>query len=158
MNKVMLIGNVGIEPEVKYFDADQAVANVRLATTEKSYTLPNGTRIPERTDWHNLVFYRRLAKVVENYVHKGDKLYVEGRIQYRLYDDKRGIQRTAVEIIVDSMEMLTPKSDKDSVMNAAPATSATPIGSATSATPTTPLDAASSVAPASPAAPTTVPF
>lgn len=151
----MLIGNVGIEPEVKYFDADQAVANVRLATTEKSYTLPNGTRIPERTDWHNLVFYRRLAKVVENYVHKGDKLYVEGRIQYRQYDDKRGIQRTAVEIIVDSMEMLTPKSDKDSMMTApttpAPAP-ATPAASATSATPTTPLD------PASPAAPTTVPF
>lgn len=126
MNKVMLIGNVGIEPEVKYFDADQAVANVRLATTEKSYTLPNGTRIPERTDWHNLVFYRRLAKVVENYVHKGDKLYVEGRIQYRQYDDKRGIQRTAVEIIVDSMEMLTPKSDKDNAMPAVPVAPVTP--------------------------------
>lgn len=122
----MLIGNVGIEPEVKYFDADQAVANVRLATTEKSYTLPNGTRIPERTDWHNLVFYRRLAKVVENYVHKGDKLYVEGRIQYRQYDDKRGIQRTAVEIIVDSMEMLTPKSDKDNAMPAVPVAPVTP--------------------------------
>lgn len=122
MNKVMLIGNVGVEPDVKYYDTDQAVANVRLATTEKSYTLPNGTRIPERTDWHNLVFYRRLAKVVESYVHKGDKLYVEGRIQYRQYDDKRGVQRTAVEIIVDSMEMLSPKSEKEKSIPAAPNT------------------------------------
>lgn len=106
----MLIGNVGTDPEVRYYDADQCVVNLRLATTERGYTLPNGTTVPDRTDWHNLVFYRRLAKVVEQYVHKGDKLYVEGRIQYRQYDDKRGIQRLATEIIVDSMEMLTPKS------------------------------------------------
>ena len=112
MNKVMLIGNVGLEPDIRYFEADQAVASVRLATMEKGYTLPNGTKVPDRTDWHNLVFYRKLAKVVEQYVHTGDKLYVEGRLQYRLYDDKRGVQRTATEIIVDSMEMLTPKSER----------------------------------------------
>lgn len=112
MNKVMLIGNVGVEPDVRYYEADQAIASVRLATTEKGYTLPNGTKVPDRTDWHNLVFYRRLARVVEQYVHTGDKLYVEGRLQYRKYDDKNGVQRTAVEIIVDSMEMLTPKTEK----------------------------------------------
>lgn len=106
----MLIGNVGLDPDVRYFEADQAVATVRLATTEKGYTLPNGTRVPDRTDWHNLVFYRRLAKVVEQYVHKGDKLYVDGRLQYRSYDDKKGMQRTATEIIVDNMELLTPRS------------------------------------------------
>lgn len=111
MNKAILIGNVGIDPEVHYYDTDQCVANLRLATTERGYTLPNGTVVPDRTDWHNLVFYRRLAKVVEHYVHKGDKLYVEGRIQYRQYDDKRGIQRLATEIIVDSMEMLTPRNN-----------------------------------------------
>ena len=88
MNKAMLIGNVGVEPEVKYYDKDQAVAQVRLATTERGYTLPNGTQVPDRTDWHNIIFYRSLAKIVENYVHKGDKLYVEGRIRYRNYDDK----------------------------------------------------------------------
>lgn len=110
MNKVMLIGNVGTEPEVRYFEADSCVARVRLATTEKGYVLQNGTRVPDRTDWHNLVFYRKLAKVVEQYVHKGDKLYVDGRLQYSQYDDKRGIQRVATEIIVDNMEMLTPKS------------------------------------------------
>ena len=74
MNKVMLIGNVGKEPEVRYYEADQAVAQLRLATTERGYTLQNGTQVPERTEWHNLVFYRRLAKLVEQYVHKGDKL------------------------------------------------------------------------------------
>ena len=108
MNKVMLIGNVGVEPEVRYYEADQAVAQVRLATTERGYTLPNGTQVPEHTDWHNLVFYRNLAKVVEKYVHKGDKLYVEGRIRYRHYDDQRGQRRFVTEILVENMEILTP--------------------------------------------------
>ena len=109
MNKVILIGNVGAEPEVRYFDQDQAVANVRLAMTERGYTLANGTKVPDRTDWHNLVFYRRLAKIVEQYVHTGDKIYVDGKIQYRQYDDKKGIQRTTTEVIVDNLELLTPK-------------------------------------------------
>lgn len=106
----MLIGNVGKEPDVHYYDADQAVAQVVLATTEKGYTLTNGTQVPDHTDWHNLVFYRALAKIVERYVHKGDKLYVEGKIRYRSYDDKQGKRRYITEIYVDNMEMLTPKS------------------------------------------------
>lgn len=106
----MLIGNVGKEPDVRYYEADQAVAQVSLATTEKGYTLPNGTQIPDRTEWHNLVFYRSLAKIVEKYVHKGDKLYVEGKIRYRFYDDKQGKRRFVTEIYVDNMELLTPKS------------------------------------------------
>lgn len=105
----MLIGNVGKEPEVRYFEADQAIAQVSLATTERGYTLQNGTKVPDHTDWHNLVFYRGLAKVVEKYVHKGDKLYVEGRIRYRSYDDPQGRRRYVTEIYVDNMEMLTPK-------------------------------------------------
>ena len=120
MNKVLLIGNVGLDPDVRYYEADQCVAHLRLATTEKGYTLPNGTHVPDRTDWHNLVFYRKLAKVVEQYVHKGDKLYVEGRLQYRQYDDKRGIQRVATEIVVDSMEMLTPKNNSQSAQPVQP--------------------------------------
>lgn len=119
MNKVMLIGNVGAEPDVRYYEADQCVATLRLATTEKGYTLQNGTRVPDRTDWHNLVFYRRLAKVVEQYIHKGDKIYVDGRLQYRQYDDKRGIQRLATEIIVDNLEMLTPKAVSQNAMQTA---------------------------------------
>ena len=109
MNKVMLIGNVGKEPDVHYYDADQAVAQVVLATTEKGYTLTNGTQVPDHTDWHNLVFYRALAKIVERYVHKGDKLYVEGKIRYRSYDDKQGKRRYITEIYVDNMEMLSVK-------------------------------------------------
>lgn len=109
MNKVMLIGNVGIEPEVRYVDSDVAVASIRLATTEKGYTMQNGTVVPDRTDWHNLVLWRGLAKIVEKYVHKGDKLYVEGKIHTRSYDDKQGIKRYVTEIYVDNMEMLSSK-------------------------------------------------
>ena len=109
MNKVMLIGNVGQEPDVRYFEQDQAVAQVRLATTERGYTLQNGTQVPDHTDWHTLVFYRQLAKIVERYVHKGDKLYVEGRLRYRAYDTQKGERRYVTEIYVDNMEMLSPK-------------------------------------------------
>ena len=112
MNKVMLIGNVGKDPDIHYYDSDQAVAQLRLATTEKGYSLPNGTQVPDRTDWHNLVFYRRLAKIVETYVRKGDKLYVEGRLKYRVYDDAKGQRQYTTEVVVDSMEMLTPKSQR----------------------------------------------
>ena len=78
MNKAILIGNVGRDPNVKYFEGGRAVAQVTLATTERGYTLQNGTQVPDRTEWHNLVFRNGLAQTVEKYVHKGDKLYVEG--------------------------------------------------------------------------------
>ncbi len=110
MNKILLIGNVGREPVVRYYEADQAVAQVTLATTERGYTLPNGMQVPDHTDWHNLVFYRGLAKIVEKCVHKGDKLYVEGKVRYRIYDDKMGKKHNITEVFVDNMEMLTPRS------------------------------------------------
>ena len=109
MNKVMLIGNVGTEPEVRYVDQGVAVARFRFATTEKGYTLQNGTQVPDRTDWHNIILWRRLAEIVERYVHKGDKLYIEGRIRYTMYDNKQGQRQYATEIWADNMEMLTPK-------------------------------------------------
>ena len=105
----MLIGNVGKDPDVRYYDADQAVAQFPLATTERGYTLQNGTKVPDHTDWHNLVVWRGLAKVVEKHVHKGDKLYVEGRIRYRSYDDPKGQRRYVTEILVENMELLNPK-------------------------------------------------
>ena len=114
MNKVMLIGNVGKEPDVRYYDADQAVATFPLATTERGYTLPNGTSVPDRTDWHNIVLWKGLAKIAERYVHKGDKLFVEGRIRYRSYDDQKGVRRFVTEIMVDNMELLSPKSQQPS--------------------------------------------
>lgn len=110
MNKVMLIGNVGKEPDVRYVDHGVAVARLSLATTERGYTLPNGTQVPDRTDWHNVVLWRRLAEVVERYVHKGDKLYIEGRLRYTVYDDKQGRRHTVTEVWAENMEMLTPKS------------------------------------------------
>ena len=105
----MLIGNVGKDPDVRYYDADQCVAKVTLATTERGYVLKNGTKVPDRTDWHSLVFYRQLAKIVEQYVHKGDKLYVEGRLRYNTYDDQQGRRHYVTEIQIENLELLTPK-------------------------------------------------
>ena len=107
VNKVILIGNVGKDPDVRHLDRNVAVANMVLATTERAYTLQNGTQVPERTEWHNLVFWRGLAQTVEKYVHKGDKLYIEGSIHSRSYDDQNGVRRTVVEIYVENMEMLS---------------------------------------------------
>lgn len=109
VNKVILIGNVGKDPEVRYLDTGIAVASFPLATTDRAYTLSNGTQVPERTEWHNLVLWRGLAETAEKYVHKGDKLYVEGKIRTRSYDDQSGAKRYVTEIFVDNMEMLTPK-------------------------------------------------
>ena len=120
----MLIGNVGKEPDVRYYDQDQAVAQLRLATTERGYTLPNGTQVPDRTDWHNVIFYRGLAKVVEKYVHKGDKLYVEGRLRYRSYDDKKGMRQYVTEVYADNMELLTPKKVETTVPSTSGSTTA----------------------------------
>ncbi len=109
VNKVILIGNVGKDPDVRYLDSGIAVATLPLATTDRAYTLANGTQVPERTEWHNLVLWRGLAETAEKYVHKGDKLYVEGKIRTRFYDDQTGAKRYVTEIFVDNMEMLTPK-------------------------------------------------
>lgn len=117
MNKVMLIGYIGREPEVKYYDADQCLATVSLATTEKGYTLQNGTKVPGHTDWHTVIFWKNLAKVVERYVHKGDKLYVEGRIRYRAYDDKKGMRRNVTEILAENMEILSSKPQSSNTEN-----------------------------------------
>ena len=110
LNKVQLIGNVGKDPEVRYLDSGMAVATFPLATTDRAYTLANGTQVPERTDWHNIVLWKSLAEIAEKYVHKGDKLYIEGKIRSRSYDDQNGVKRYIVEIFGDNMEMLTPRS------------------------------------------------
>ncbi len=111
LNKVMLIGNVGKEPDVRYLDNGVAVASVVMATSERGYRLQNGTEVPERTEWHNVVLWRGLAETVEKYVHKGDKLFIEGKIRSRSYDDQNGTKRYITEIFADNMEMLTPRSN-----------------------------------------------
>lgn len=117
VNKVILLGNVGKDPEVRYLDTGIAVATFPLATTDRAYTLANGTQVPERTEWHNLVLWRGLAETAEKYVHKGDKLYIEGKIRTRSYDDQTGAKRYITEIFVDNMEMLTPKSASSGVLS-----------------------------------------
>ena len=109
VNKVILIGNVGKDPDVRYLDSGVAVATFSLATTERGYTLQNGTQVPDRTEWHNIELWRGLAQTAEKYVHKGDKLYIEGKIRSRSYDDQNGVKRSIVEIFADNMEMLTPR-------------------------------------------------
>lgn len=109
MNKVMLIGNVGADPQVKYLDQGVCVAQIRLATTERGYTLQNGTQVPERTEWHTCIFWRKLGETVEKYVRKGDKIYVEGKIQSRDWVDRQGISRKTIEIMVDNLELLSSK-------------------------------------------------
>lgn len=104
LNKVILIGNVGKDPDVRYFDSGAAVANFPLATSERGYTLANGTVVPERTEWHNVVVRRELVSFVEKWVRKGSGLYVEGKIRTRSYDDPSGIKRYVIEIHADRVE------------------------------------------------------
>lgn len=123
VNKVILIGNVGKDPEVRYLDNGVAVATFSLATTDRAYTLANGTQVPERTEWHNIVLWRGLAQTAEKYVHKGDRIYIEGKLRYRSYDDQNGIKRTIVEVFGDVMEMLSARTTTQNV--AAPAQQST---------------------------------
>lgn len=109
INKVILIGHVGNEPRV-FEKAETLIVQLSLATTEKGYTLQNGTRVPDRTEWHNIVLWRRVAEIARKYVHKGDKIYIEGKLRTRSYDDeKSGQKKFVTEIVADVIEMLTPK-------------------------------------------------
>lgn len=136
VNKVILIGNVGAEPEVRYLDGGVAVANLRLATTER-YKNKNGENI-DQTEWHTIVLWRGLAEIVEKYVHKGMRLYIEGRIRTRSWDDQNGAKRYTTEIYADNMQMLSSKQDNDSNQTAprynAPANPATAQPAASTAT------------------------
>ncbi len=107
VNKVILIGNVGKDPDIKYFDNDSVKANFPLATSERGYTTASGTQVPERTEWHNIVCWRGLAQVVEKFVRKGTQVYIEGKIRSRSYDDQNGIRRYITEIYADTLEILS---------------------------------------------------
>ena len=108
VNKVILIGNVGKDPEIRHLDSGVAVANFTLATSE-SYTAKNGEKVTT-TEWHNIVLWRGLAEVAEKYVKKGSKLFIEGKITHRQYEQD-GITKFFTEIVGNNMEMLSSKAD-----------------------------------------------
>ncbi len=106
INKIILLGNVGKDPDVRYLDNGVSVARFSLATTERGYTLANGTVVPERAEWHNVVAWRGLAELAEKYIRKGSQLFVEGKITYRTWEDKNGQTRYTTEIVAENIELL----------------------------------------------------
>ena len=105
INKVILIGNLGKDPEVRYMPNGNAVANVTVATSE-SWKDKNTGETQERTEWHRVVFFRRLAEIVGEYLKKGSKVYIEGKLQTRKWQDQSGQDRYTTEIVADQMQML----------------------------------------------------
>jgi single-strand DNA-binding protein len=110
VNKAILVGNVGNDPEVRHLEAGTPVANFSLATSE-TYKNRDGEKVTQ-TEWHNIVVWRGLAEVVEKYVRKGQQLFIEGRIRTRSWDDKDGNKRYTTEIVADTMQMLGRKGEK----------------------------------------------
>ena len=104
INKVMLIGNLGSDPELRFTPSGMQVANFSLATTE-SWTDKSGER-QERAEWHRIVLWRRLAEVAGQYLKKGSKIYIEGKLQTRSWEDQNGQKRYTTEVVANSMEML----------------------------------------------------
>ena len=104
INKVILVGNLGKDPEIRHLENNVTVATFPLATSE-SYKDKNGNRV-DKTEWHNIVMWRGLAEVAEKYVKKGQMVYIEGKLRTRNYQDKEGQQRYTTEIVADAMTML----------------------------------------------------
>ncbi|MDE1179633.1 single-stranded DNA-binding protein [Paraburkholderia sp.] len=109
VNKVILVGNLGAEPEVRYLPSGDAVANIRLATTDRYKDKASG-EFKEATEWHRVAFFGRLAEIVNEYLKKGSSVYIEGRIRTRKYQAQDGTDRYATEIIADQMQMLGARS------------------------------------------------
>ena len=109
VNKVILIGRLGADPEIRYTADGQPVANFRIATSER-WTDKNGQR-QERTEWHRIVAFGKLAEICSNYLSKGRQVYIEGRLQTRSYEDREGIKRFVTEIVAQNMQMLGRRDD-----------------------------------------------
>lgn len=109
VNKVILIGNLGNDPEVRYTPSGSAVANVNLATSETWRDKQSG-ELQDRTEWHRVVFFNRLAEIVGEYLRKGSKIYVEGTLRTRKWTDKNGVERYTTEIIANEMHILDSRS------------------------------------------------
>lgn len=108
VNKVILVGNLGQDPEVKYMPSGQAVCNISIATTDSWNDKTSGEKI-EKTEWHRVVFFRRLAEIAGEYLRKGSQIYIEGRLQTRKWQDQGGNDRYTTEIVANDMQMLGGK-------------------------------------------------
>jgi len=108
VNKVIIIGNLGNDPEVKYMPNGGAVTNVTIATSE-SWKDKNSGEQKEKTEWHRVVFFKRLAEIVGEYLKKGSKVYIEGKLQTRKWQDKDGNQRYTTEVVAGTMQLLDAK-------------------------------------------------
>lgn len=108
VNKVILIGNVGQDPAIRYVDG-QPLAEISLATTERARTSASGATIPERTEWHRIVLWGKQAEFAEKYIRKGTMLYVEGKLRTRVWEDRNAIKRNVTEIIVETFDILSRK-------------------------------------------------
>lgn len=115
LNKAMIIGNVGKDPEVKHLDKGLAVVTLPIATTER-FKDKNG-ELREQTEWHNVVFWRSLAEFVERHVRKGSQVFVEGRLRTRSWEDQSGQKKYATEIVADVIRLLGKRSDNDNSNN-----------------------------------------
>jgi len=109
LNKIMLIGNLGKDPEMTYTPSGVAMTRFTMAVS-RSYKVPATGEKRDETEWFNIIAWRQLAETCSTYLHKGSKVYIEGRLTQRKYTDREGIQRTAVDVVANEMEMLTPKS------------------------------------------------
>lgn len=109
VNKVILVGNLGADPEVRYMPSGDAVANIRLATTDRYKDKQSG-EFKELTEWHRVSFFGRLAEIVNEYLKKGSAVYIEGRIRTRKYQAQDGTERYSTEIVADQMQMLGGRS------------------------------------------------
>ena len=112
INMVIIMGNVGVEPEVRYTPSGSAVTNLSIATSESWKDKQSG-EAQERTEWHRIVFYNKLAEIVGQYVKKGSKLYIKGNIRTRKWQDQSGQDRYTTEIIAEDMQMLDKKGEVD---------------------------------------------
>lgn len=109
VNKAILVGNVGKDPEVKFLPSGSPVANFGLATSERFKD--KAGELQERTEWHNIVAYQRTAEIIRDYVKKGSKLYIEGRIQTRSWDDQSGKKQYRTEIVVNDLVLLSGRGE-----------------------------------------------
>ncbi|MCM1022067.1 MAG: single-stranded DNA-binding protein [Muribaculum sp.] len=106
VNKVILVGNVGSDPKIRYI-SERPLAEFSLATTDPPYTTASGAQIPERTEWHRIVMWDKNAEIAEKYIRKGTKLYVEGKLRTRIWEDRTAIKHSVTEILVDRFELLS---------------------------------------------------